>query len=76
MKENNVKTWPFLVKFVLLSQLVYCINYLLNHQYHFDFSAVKDASVTVLHISLQVNGANVGRAETEQFATGVGMSFP
>lgn len=28
MKEKNFKTWPFLVKFVLLSQLVYCIKYL------------------------------------------------
>ena len=32
--------------------------------YHFDFSAVKDGVANSLAIYLQVNGANVGRAET------------
>ena len=36
--------------------------------YHFDFSAVKSLS-DYLHISLQVNGANVGRVVTYTSAT-------
>ena len=38
--------------------------------YHFDFSATKLASATALNIFLQVNGANVGYAHTNQGATG------
>jgi len=38
--------------------------------YHFDLSAVKDGGAKSLAIYLQVNGANVGRAETNQFTSG------
>jgi len=38
--------------------------------YHFDFSAIKDESVTGLYIYLQVNGATIGQAATDQAATG------
>ena len=38
--------------------------------YHFDFCAVKDGTTVSLAIYLQLNGVNVGRAETNQFARG------
>jgi len=38
--------------------------------YHFDFSAIKSASSSYLHIYLQVNGNFVSRAATDQPVTG------
>ena len=38
--------------------------------YHFEFSGLKDYSATYLVVDIQVNGARIGVAYTEQSATG------
>lgn len=38
--------------------------------YHFNFSAVKLSNAAYLTIYLQINGANVGTAATNQYTTG------
>lgn len=42
--------------------------------YHFQFSATKDTSINLLSVYLQVNGVDVGLANTNQFGMGTSDS--